>query len=172
MSPSSALRRKVRIGIATITSTALLGGLIVAAPSHPLVPATAVAQAQEAQEQAEAKATAHAQLINLKVLNLGDALTTDDPRGVKGIIEAIEAEQSWAAVADTGQTADVSSLNLELLGLLKLDLGTIEIPLLSEAGASLLKGNAGLLSAYAHAPSTTNAKASCGHHRWRRFPLH
>lgn len=150
----------MRIGIATITSTAMLGGVLVAVPAHPLLPTTAVAQAQENEQ--EAVATAHAQLINLKVLNLGNLLTTSDPRGVDGIIEAIEAEQNWANTGDNGQDADVAQLNVQLLGLLKVKLGSVTVPLISATGDSLLKGQAGLLSAYAHAESATHSKASAG----------
>ncbi|AKF28567.1 hypothetical protein YH66_14060 [[Brevibacterium] flavum] len=157
---ASALSRSMRIGIATITSTAMLGGVLVAVPAHPLLPTTAVAQAQENEQ--EAVATAHAQLINLKVLNLGNLLSTDDSRGVDGIIEAIEAEQNWANTGDNGQDADVAQLNVQLLGLLKVKLGDVTVPLISETGDSLLKGQAGLLSAYAHAESATHSKASAG----------
>lgn len=107
-------------------------------------------------------ATAHAQLINLKVLNLANLLTTSDPRGVDGIIEAIEAEQNWANTGDNGQDADVAQLNVQLLGLLKVKLGSVTVPLISATGDSLLKGQAGLLSAYAHAESATHSKASAG----------
>lgn len=159
---ASALSRSMRIGIATITSTAMLGGVLVAVPAHPLLPTTAVAQAQERQQQQEAIATAQAQLINLKVLNLGNLLTTEDPRGVNGVIEAIEAQQEWVNAGDNGQAADVATLDIQLLGLLNINLGGLEIPLISEDGTSLLKGQAGLLSAYANSPSATQSKASAG----------
>lgn len=159
---ASALSRSMRIGIATITSTAMLGGVLVAVPAHPLIPTTAVAQAQEQQQQQEAIATAQAQLINLKVLNLGNLLTTEDPRGVNGVIEAIEAQQEWVNAGDNGQAADVATLDIQLLGLLNINLGGLEIPLISEDGTSLLKGQAGLLSAYANSPSATQSKASAG----------
>lgn len=49
---AAALSRSMRIGIATITSTAMLGGVLVAVPAHPLLPTTAVAQAQENEQEA------------------------------------------------------------------------------------------------------------------------
>ncbi|ANE04958.1 choice-of-anchor G family protein [Corynebacterium crudilactis] len=158
---ASALSRSMRIGIATITSTAMLGGVLVAVPAHPLLPTTAIAQAQEIP--ATASAYAFSDLLNLRLLDEKGLLASTTGLSVGEILSALEAEQSWKGVADNGQAATPSNLEIELLESLNLNLGSgLEIPLFSDAGDSLLKGNLGLLGAFANAPSQTNAVASVG----------
>src|SRR4051794_29047162 len=84
--PSKSVSRWMRLGIATITSTALVGGALVVAPAHPLLPSAAVAQAQAAitpQPLTQKDiATAEALGIDLGALNLS-------------VLDAIEAEDAW-----------------------------------------------------------------------------
>lgn len=87
-------------------------------------------------------------------------LTTDDSRGVDEILTLLEAEQSWISDSDDEQEPDLANIELELLELLKLDIGGVEVPLIGPDG--LLQGDLGALRAYANAPSDTHAKASVG----------
>ena len=149
-----AISRSMRIGIATITSTALVAGTLVAVPAHPLLPVTAVAQAQEnvAASQAltaENIATARALGIDLNLLDLE-------------VLDAIEANDAWPNRAGT----EDNQLTLELLQSLEVTAGTTSLPLVKNAeGAGLLDlgGNGiGLLGATADAPGVTGISASSG----------
>ncbi|MGO3069720.1 choice-of-anchor G family protein, partial [Corynebacterium casei] len=157
-SSSRKLSRWMRVSIATVTSTALVAGVAVAAPSIPSFP---TAQAAEAQSiPANADAYAASTQLDLSAPGVRAVLTTDDSRGVDEILTLLEAEQSWISDSDDEQEPDLSNIELELLELLKLDIGGVEVPLIGSDG--LLQGDLGALRAYANAPSDTHAKASVG----------
>ena len=149
---ASALSRSMRIGIATITSTAMLGGVLVAVPAHPLLPTTAIAQAQQITTapltQADI-ATAHALGIDLGLLNLD-------------VLDAIEADDAWPN--STGGANN--PLTLSALQALNLKVGAVSLPLVkADNGKGLLDlggSGLGLLGAAADAPGVTGISASTG----------
>lgn len=155
-SSSRKLSRWMRVSIATVTSTALVAGVAVAAPLIPSFPTTQAAETQSIPANADAYAASTQ--LDLSAPGLRDLLSTDDPRGVDEILTLLEAEQSWISDSDDEQEPDLSNIELELLELLKLDIGGVEVPLIGPDG--LLQGDLGALRAYANAPSDTHAKAS------------
>src|SRR5699024_3246725 len=96
--------------------------------------------------------------LDLSAPGVRALLTTDAPRGVDEILTLLEAEQSWVSDSDDEQEPDLSNIELELLEMLKLDIGGVEVPLIGPDG--LLQGDLGALRAYANAPSDTHAKAA------------
>src|SRR5699024_250962 len=73
-----------------------------------------------------------------------------------------------AATSTAGNKSDAGpnseKLNLELLKSLKLDLGSLQLPLLNDGNNNGLLdlGSLGALNSYAAAPNSTTAKASAG----------
>ncbi|MGC2864668.1 choice-of-anchor G family protein [Corynebacterium glutamicum] len=149
---ASALNRSMRIGIATITSTAMLGGVLVAVPAHPLLPSAAIAQAQQITSapltQADI-ATAHALGIDLGLLNLN-------------VLDAIEADDAWPNSTEGAN----NPLTLSALQALSLNFGNVSLPLVKTTnGNGLLDlggSGLGLLGAAADAPGVTGISASTG----------
>lgn len=149
---ASALSRSMRIGIATITSTAMLGGVLVAVPAHPLLPTAAIAQAQQITTAPLTEAdiaTAHALGIDLGLLDLN-------------VLDAIEADDAWPN--STGGANN--PLTLSALQALNLNLGNVSLPLVKTTnGNGLLDlggSGLGLLGAAADAPGVTGISASTG----------
>lgn len=143
----------MRIGIAAITSTALVGGTLVAVPAHPLLPITAVAQAQEVQQQEEVTSSALAQVLDLSLFN--ESLS---------VVNGISAGQQTDADTITNATGNQANLNLGLLNdAILIDLGNgLRVPLIDPDGNGILTGEAGVLGAYAHAPNPASAQAVVG----------
>ncbi|MDO5371858.1 MAG: choice-of-anchor G family protein [Corynebacterium glutamicum] len=146
---TSALSRSMRIGIATITSTALLGGVLVAVPAHPLVPITAIANAQETSAPI---ATASGQVLDLALLE--DRV---DPADKAQFLSALEAIRANAEFPD--EPTDSADIDLSLLQGIDLQIGGLNIPLLTLLN---VEGNAGVLGANAATPAGNKASASAG----------
>lgn len=146
---ASALSRSMRIGIATITSTAMLGGVLVAVPAHPLLPTTAIANAQQATAPI---ATATGQVLDL-------ALLTDrvDPASEEKFISLLEAIRADAEYP--GTLTDSADINVALLEGINLNLGGLTIPLLD---LLTIEGNLGVLGANAATPAGNSASAAAG----------
>ncbi|MGP6175594.1 choice-of-anchor G family protein, partial [Corynebacterium sp. A21] len=158
---SKKLRRSIRLGIATITSTALVGGVLVAAPAHPLLSSTMVAEAA-AQETGQELSRAEGLVLDLSLLR---GFVAEEDLGIlDGLITAIHAQQSFPE--NQGDGPVTSQLNLSALQAIDLNLGGITIPLVDDgSGRGLLDlgtEGAGVLSAYASAPSPGEAIASAG----------
>ncbi|WP_249327391.1 choice-of-anchor G family protein [Corynebacterium glutamicum] len=139
----------MRIGIATITSTALLGGVLVAVPAHPLVPITAIANAQETSAPI---ATASGQVLDLALLE--DRV---DPADKAQFLSALEAIRANAEFPD--EPTDSADIDLSLLQGIDLQIGGLNIPLLTLLN---VEGNAGVLGANAATPAGNKASASAG----------
>ncbi|MFP7365913.1 choice-of-anchor G family protein [Corynebacterium callunae] len=146
---TSALSRSMRIGIATITSTALLGGVLVAVPAHPLLPITAIANAQETSAPI---ATASGQVLDLALLE--DRV---DPADKAQFLSALEAIRANAEFPD--EPTDSANIDLTLLQGIDLQIGSLNIPLLTLLN---VEGNAGVLGANAATPAGNKASASAG----------
>ncbi|GFK20104.1 hypothetical protein KbCgl_26760 [Corynebacterium glutamicum] len=143
----------MRIGIATITSTALVGGTLVAVPAHPLLPITAVAQAQEVQQQQEVTSSALAQVLDLSLFS--ESLS---------VVNGVSAAQQTDADTITNATGNQANLDLGLLNdaiVIELENG-LTVPLIDPNGNGILTGEAGVLGAYAHAPNPASAQAVVG----------
>ncbi|WP_426823501.1 choice-of-anchor G family protein [Corynebacterium halotolerans] len=141
-----------------MTSTAMVGGALVAVPAHPLNPITGVTAAQTTP--AEAEAYAFAEQLNLSAPGVRELLSTDDDRGVDAILQLLEAEQAWDEASDNNQDPDLSDIDVELLGLLDIEIGGVTLPLIGEGG--LLQGEFGALRAYANTPAADEARAATG----------
>lgn len=111
---------------------------------------------------ADADAYAYSDLISLRLLEEEGLLTSAGGQSVGEILEVLEAEQAWRNAGNNNQTADISQIEIELLQALRLEIGSLQVPLLSATGNALLNGDLGALSAYAHAPADVNAVASVG----------
>ncbi|BAF55713.1 choice-of-anchor G family protein [Corynebacterium glutamicum] len=148
---ASALSRSMRIGIATITSTAMLGGVLVAVPAHPLLPTTAVAQAQTVTNSAPI-AMASGQVIDLALFE--NRVNPADKAKFLSALEAIRADAEYP-----GTPTETSKLDLTLLQGINLQLGTLNVPLLSLVK---IEGNAGVLGASAAATTGDTASAAAG----------
>lgn len=146
---ASALSRSMRIGIATITSTALLGGVLVAVPAHPLLSMTAVANAQEA---SAPFATATGQVIDLKLLE--DSVDPADSAAFLNVLEAIRAEAQFP-----GDTADSADIDLTALEGIDIIVSGIKIPLTDILS---IDSNAGVLGANASTPAGNKASGAAG----------
>lgn len=144
------LNRWVRLGIATITSTALVGGTLVAAPAHPLLPAAQVASAQE--QNAEAIAEAEAQVLDLALLRQYVEPASED--AFLEVLEAIRAEAQFPG--DVENEADIDATVLEGIDL---NIGGLDISLLELLG---IEGNLGALGAYASTPAGNISYAAAG----------
>ena len=137
----------MRIGIAAITSTALVGGTLVAVPAHPLLPVTAVAQAQEAPF-----ATATGQVIDLALFQ--DSVDPADQDAFLELLDAIRVQAQFP-----GTTADSADIDVTLLAGIDLLISGISIPLTDILG---IEGAAGVLGANASTPAGNEAFASAG----------
>ncbi|NWO17730.1 MAG: choice-of-anchor G family protein, partial [Corynebacterium sp.] len=160
VSANLAKRRKwLRLGVATLTSTALVGGSLVPVPAHPLIKNPLVAEAA-AQELAES----HAEGLAIELSLLRGFVAPEDLGTFDEALTAIHAEQSWPE--DEGQPAQTSQLNLSLLQSVDLNLGSLSVPLIDDGSNNgLLQVNTdgvGVLSAFASAPNASTATASAG----------
>lgn len=157
----SELKKWIRLSVATVTSTAMVGGVLVAAPAHPLNPMVGTAAAQEVPSE-QALAYASGQALDLSLF-LG--LTTDDAsrENLLTVIETIEASQEWPNDA-TGP--DTGTISLSLLEEIDIALtNTLTLPLFKTPGQTdglLELGDLGLLGAYASTPSASEAHAAAG----------
>lgn len=146
---ASALSRSMRIGIATITSTAMLGGVLVAVPAHPLLPTTAIANAQQAPAPI---ATATGQVLDLALLT--DRVDPASRDKFLSLLEAIRADAEYP-----GTLTDSSNIDVTLLEGINLQLGSLNIPLLDLLN---IDGNLGVLGASAATPAGNSASAAAG----------
>ena len=146
---ASALSRSMRIGIATITSTAMLGGVLVAVPAHPLLPTTAIANAQQAPAPI---ATATGQVLDLALLT--DRVDPASQDKFLSLLEAIRADAEYP-----GTLTDSSNIDVTLLEGINLQLGSLNIPLLDLLN---IDGNLGVLGASAATPAGNSASAAAG----------
>ncbi|ALC06861.1 hypothetical protein CDES_12585 [Corynebacterium deserti GIMN1.010] len=146
---ASALSRSMRIGIATITSTAMLGGVLVAVPAHPLLPTTAIANAQQATAPI---ATATGQVLDLALLE--DRVDPASEEKFTSLLEAIRADAEYP-----GTLTDSSNIDVTLLEGINLQLGSLNIPLLDLLN---IDGNLGVLGASAATPAGNSASAAAG----------
>ncbi|OKX85466.1 choice-of-anchor G family protein, partial [Corynebacterium glutamicum] len=146
---ATALSRSMRIGIATITSTAMLGGVLVAVPAHPLLPTTAVAQAQTSAP----IATATGEVIDLALLR--DVVHPDDETEFLRVLELIRADARYP-----GKENHSADIDLTLLEGIDLKIDAIELPLLDFLN---IQGTGlGALSASAATPAGNTASAAAG----------
>ncbi|AMA01207.1 hypothetical protein APT58_13745 [Corynebacterium glutamicum] len=139
----------MRIGIATITSTAMLGGVLVAVPAHPLLPTTAIANAQQAPAPI---ATATGQVLDLALLT--DRVDPASQDKFLSLLEAIRADAEYP-----GTLTDSSNIDVTLLEGINLQLGSLNIPLLDLLN---IDGNLGVLGASAATPAGNSASAAAG----------
>lgn len=146
---ASVLSRSMRIGIATITSTAMLGGVLVAVPAHPLLPTTAIANAQQAPAPI---ATATGQVLDLALLT--DRVDPASQDKFLSLLEAIRADAEYP-----GTLTDSSNIDVTLLEGINLQLGSLNIPLLDLLN---IDGNLGVLGASAATPAGNSASAAAG----------
>ena len=144
-----AISRSMRIGIAAITSTALVAGTLVAVPAHPLLPVTAVAQAQ-AQE--APFATAEGQLIDLSLFT--DSVDPADQDRFLALLEAIRAEAQYP-----GNESNDANVDLTLLEGIDVTIGGVSLPLTDLLN---IQGPAGVLGATASTPAGNQAYAAAG----------
>lgn len=142
-----AISRSMRIGIAAITSTALVAGTLVAVPAHPLLPVTAVAQAQEAPF-----ATAEGQVIDLSLFT--DSVDPADREAFLTALEAIRAEAQYP-----GNESNDANVDLTLLEGIDITVGGISLPLTDLLN---IQGPAGVLGATASTPAGNQAYAAAG----------
>ncbi|MBD8029417.1 choice-of-anchor G family protein [Corynebacterium gallinarum] len=142
-----AISRSMRIGIAAITSTALVAGTLVAVPAHPLLPVTAVAQAQEAPF-----ATAEGQVIDLSLFT--DSVDPADREAFLTVLEAIRAEAQYP-----GNQSNDANVDLTLLEGIDVTISGVSIPLTDLLN---IQGPAGVLGATASTPAGNQAYAAAG----------
>lgn len=146
---ASALSRSMRIGIATITSTAMLGGVLVAVPAHPLLPTAAIAQAQTSAP----IATATGEVIDLALLR--DVVHPDDETEFLRVLELIRADAQYP-----GKESQSADIDLSLLEGIELKIGALELPLLDFLN---IQGTGlGALGASAATPAGNTASAAAG----------
>ena len=152
-------RKWLRLGIAALTSTALVGSTFVPVPSNPLFSHSMVAEAA-AQEVILSQAEGLA--IDLSLLQ--GFVHPDDQEAFASLITAVSAEQSWPE--NDGENAQTSQLDIDALRAIRLNIGAVTIPLVGdETDNGLLNletDGAGVLSAYASAPSALRAHAAAG----------
>ncbi|GFK20100.1 putative Ig domain-containing protein [Corynebacterium glutamicum] len=142
------LKKWIRLSVATITSTALVGGALVAVPPHPLNPITQIASAQDVLEQL---ATARGDVLGVQLAG-------------QGLVGVGSAEQTWPDNTEDNPTLSPTDINLlnRFIGLTIPELG---IPILAEgdAGGLLQAGDGvGLLQSSAHALDANNSEAITG----------
>lgn len=111
----------------------------------------------------DAYSYAYGGLLDLRLLNQwltigenGRALTDAELRGV---------EQLWETVQHNGQPPKNSAIDVDLLGLIYINLGQISLPLLGQSGLLefvLNDAQVGVLREYAHAPSAAHAHGASG----------
>lgn len=76
-------------------------------------------------------------------------------------LELMEAEQAWMTATDSDQTANPQDIDLSVLNLIHIKLGTLPpIPLIGSNG--LIHGDLGALREYAHSPYATETTGSAG----------
>ncbi|MGO2875749.1 MAG: choice-of-anchor G family protein, partial [Corynebacterium casei] len=152
-------RKWLRLGIATLTSTALVGGTLVPVPTNSFFQHSLVA---EAAAQEAVLSHAEGQVIDLSLLR--DFVHPEDMGIFDGLVEAIQAQQSFTG--NENNSPETSQLDVEALQAIRLNLGGITLPLVDDgSGNGLLQlgtDGIGVLSAYASAPDATSAHAAAG----------
>lgn len=142
------LKKWIRLSVATITSTALVGGALVAVPPHPLNPITQIASAQDVVGQL---ATARGDVLGVQLAG-------------QGLVGVGSAEQTWPDKTEDDPTLSPTDVNL-LNGLIELNIPELGIPVLAEGSeGGLLQAGDGvdLLQSSAHASDANNSEAITG----------
>ncbi|MCS5480502.1 choice-of-anchor G family protein [Corynebacterium sp. YIM 101645] len=152
------MKTKIRRTLATALSVFLVAGVVLPvqtnAQESPYDPATHLDNTYS---------YAYGGLLDLRLLNQwltigpnGDALSATDLRGV---------DQLWETVLDNDKNVAASSLDVEALELIYLNLGQISLPLLGQGGLLefvLNDASVGTLREYAYVPSAAHAHGAAG----------
>lgn len=153
------MKNKFRRIIATTLSVLLIGGVVSpvdagAQPTEPYDPITHLG---------EAYSYAYGGLLDLRLLE--GLLTVGENGRTLSAAELAGVEQIWRTAVHTGQAPNGPSIDLDLLELIYLDLGVIQIPLLGSNGLLdfvLEDAAVGALREYASAPSPVYANGAVG----------
>lgn len=111
----------------------------------------------------DAYSYAYGGLLDLRLLN--EWLTIGENGPALSAAELKGVEQLWETVLDNDENVEASSIDLEALELIYLNLGHISLPLLGEGGLLefvLNDASVGVLREYAHAPSAAHAHGAAG----------
>lgn len=152
------MKKKLRRTLATVLSVLIVAGVVLPvqanAEESPYDPITHLDNAYS---------YAYGGLLDLRLLNQwltigpnGDALSATELRGV---------DQLWETVLDNDKNVAASSIDVEALELIYLNLGQISVPLLGQGGLLefvLNDASVGTLREYAHAPSAAHAHGAAG----------
>lgn len=144
------MKKKLRRTVAAALSVFLMAGVV--------LPVEAGARSIPT----DAESYAYGNQLHLGLL--ADAGLLTDAAGTPldlETLELMEAEQAWMTATDNGQTANPQDIDLSVLNLIHIKLGTLPpIPLIGSNG--LIHGDLGALREYANAPYATEATGSAG----------